>query len=190
MSKRPPTSGSGKRSRTAIPDPYADQATAPIDITEMEAAARLSTHVEDPDDARMLPAEDEPTRAPTPTGHIVRRALGSSPDGVPPYAEVRIAGAGGLVKLPVRQVTRTGVALEIAPGAAIDAADGVSVQVELFLGNDVNGQAIRARLAGTVAHHRRSSASMPGGVSLRWELSEPGARETLELLLARIAPTG
>jgi hypothetical protein len=166
-----------RRVRTAIPDPYVDETTAPVDVDEMQAAATLSAKIADPDEVGPRP-------------HVVRRAAGSSPDGTMlPYAELRIAG-GAAVRLPVRQVTRTGVALEIPPEALVDAEGGVAVTADLYLGADVNGQAIRAKLPALVAHLRKATPTQPGGISLRWDLQGPGARETLNLLLDRIAPPG
>jgi hypothetical protein len=164
-----------KRPRSPIPDPYIDQVTAPVDATEMQAAAELSARITDPEEAGPRP-------------HVVRRAVGSSPDGaVLPYGELRIAGGGAPVRLPARQVTRTGVSLEIPVDKSITAGDGVAVVVELHLGSDVNGQEIRARIPALVAHVRKPTATQPGGISLRWDLRGVGAREALDLLLARIA---
>jgi hypothetical protein len=163
-----------KRPRTPIPDPYIDQATAPVDTGEMEAAAKLSTHIADPD--------DKP--------HVIRRAAGSTDGKQLPHAELRIAGGAGALRLPARQVTRTGVSLEIPPDTALEVAEGVSVVVDLHLGEDANGQAIRARLPALVAHLRKPSARAPGGISLRWDTRGRGVIEQLALLLDRLGATG
>ncbi len=163
-------------SRSAIPDPFADQPTAPVAQAEMERAARLSTRVGGPD-----------TRP-----HVVRRALGSSPDGgVLPHAELRIAGGvAAVLCLPVRQVTPTGIALEVPADVPFTASEGVAVILELYLGADRNGQAIHGRLPARVAHYRKPQGGNAGGLSLRWDTSTPGVRQTIDLLLERIRPAG
>ena len=159
--------------RSAIPDPFADQPTAPVAAADMAEAARLST--------RIAVTETRP--------HVVPRAVSSSPaSGVLPHGELRIAGIAGILDLQVRHVTRTGVALEVPADATFSASEGVSAVVELHLGADANGQAIRARLPARVAHHRKPQGGNTGGLSLRWDTSGPGVIETIVLLLERLGP--
>ncbi len=176
MPSKPPHRPRPPRARSAIPDPYADQPTAPVSASDMAEAARLSTRIDT--------SETRP--------HMVKRAVavGSAPaGGVLPHGEVRIAGVAGTLQLAVRNLTRTGVALEVPADATFTASEGVAVIIDLRLGADARGQAIQARVPARVAHLRRPQGGNTGGLSLRWDTSTPGVLETIVQLLERIGPT-
>jgi hypothetical protein len=144
-----------------VPVAVDDEDTRPVDVEEMEGAARRSCDVRDPS-------------APVTARHAQPR----------PYVELAVAGAGAIVMLPVHRISATGVVLVVPPGVDVDLAADADVMAIVHL---VRGDAepVRARLPAQVAHHRAPRNGVSGGLSLRWDVTEPGNRLALEALLAR-----
>jgi len=142
-----------------------DDETRPVDVEEMEVAARRSTEVTEPHDPTPLPA----TR--------------TSPNARPrTFVELQVAG-GAVITLPVHRLSQTGVILVVPPGVPIDLPHDTAVTAVLHLMR-TDEEMMRARLPAHVAHHRHSTGSAPGGLSLRWDLTDAGARRAVEALLA------
>jgi hypothetical protein len=139
--------------------------TRPVDVEEMEVAARRSKDVEDP---------HAPVSLPT---------MRTSPNAVPrPFVELVVAGAGTVVSLPVYRVTQMGVVLTIPPGNTVDLAADTPVTAVVHLMR-TDEELTRARVPAHVAHTRAASADKAGGLSLRWDLREASARSAVEALL-------
>ena len=139
--------------------------TRPVDVEEMEVAARRSKDVEDPHAAVSLPT--------------IRTAANAVPR---PYVELVVAGAGMVVSLPVYRVTQMGVVLTIPPGNTVDLAADTPVTAVVHLMR-TDEELTRARVPAHVAHTRVASADKAGGLSLRWDLREASARTAVEALL-------
>jgi len=147
---------------STIPVAVDDEDTRPVDVEEMEVAAKKSRHVRDP------------SAPPVAARHTQPR----------PYVELSMAGAGAIVMLPVHRISATGVVLVVPPGVAVDLpADAAVVAIVHLVRGD--SAPVRARLPANVAHHRAPSNGAPGGLSLRWDTTQPGDRLALEGLLAR-----
>jgi hypothetical protein len=152
----------------AVPQPVDDDITAPVDPLEMRAAARAGQLVADP---------DAPPR-------IIRRP--STPHGralTEPYAEVQIAGTAEVVTLPAHSLSPSGVALSIPDNVSLEVESGATVMVLLHLGLDASGQPVSARVPAVVAHHRRAGDGRTGGLSLRWDQSNPRTAGEIERVL-------
>jgi len=150
----------------SVPVAIEEDETRPVDAGELEVAARQSLEITEAFDPTSIPA----TR--------------TSPNARPrPFVELLIAGAGTVITLPVHRVTSTGVVLTVPAGTPFDLATDtpVTAVIHLMLSDD---EVTRARLPAHVAHHRSASANAPGGLSLRWDLTDPGARRAVESLLA------
>jgi hypothetical protein len=151
-----------------VPVVVEDEDTRPVDAEELAVAARRSREVREPHD---------PTSV---------AAVRTSPNARPrPFAEVQVAGAGAF-KLPVHRISMTGMVLTVPTGFAIDLASDTPVTVVVHL-MPVPEQVTRARLPANVAHLRSPRGTTPGGLSLRWDLRDPGTRRAVEALLAEQA---
>ena len=140
--------------------------TRPVDVEEMEGSARRSTTVTEPHDPTPLPT----TR--------------TSPNARPrTFVELLVPGAGNVVTLPVHRVSSTGGILIVPPGVPIDLVNDTPVTAVVHL-MCTDEETLRARLPAHVAHHRNASADAPGGLSLRWDLTDAGTRRSVEALLA------
>jgi hypothetical protein len=151
-----------------VPVPVAMEGddTRPVDVGEMEGAARRSCEINEPHDPT-------PIAAPRASPNARQRA----------FVDLVIAGAGAVVTLPVHQVSITGLVLTVPAGTPLELASetAVTAVVHLMRGPEEH---TRARLPAHVSHHRSASAVAAGGLSLRWDLREPGARRAVEALLA------
>lgn len=99
------------------------------------------------------------------------------------FVEVQVAGGGGGVLLPLHRVSFTGLVLTVPPGSPLELANDTAVTAVIHLMRGPE-QVTRARLPAHVAHHRNATAAAAGGLSLRWDLSDPGSRRAVEELLA------
>lgn len=152
----------------AVPQPVEDDITAPVDPLEMRAAARAAQLVADPDAPPRIVR-----RAPTPDGRSLHE----------PYAEVQIAGTAEVVTLPAHSMSPSGVALSVPDNVTLQVASGATVMVLLHLGLDASGEPVRARVPAVVAHHRRGGDGRTGGLSLRWDQSNPRTAAEIERVL-------
>ncbi len=156
-----------------VPVVVEDEDTRPVAPAELEEAVRRSREVHEPHD--LIPVA----------------TVRTSPHARPrPFAEVQVAGAGAF-KLPVHRISMTGMILNVPAGFSIDLASDTPVTVVVHL-MPVPEQITRARLPAQVAHLRSPRGSTPGGLSLRWDLRDPGSRRAVEALIAEqsTAPTG
>lgn len=142
-----------------------DETTRPVAVEELELTARRSVEVVEPHDPTSLPA--------------VRTSTHARPR---PFVELVVAGAGAVVTLPVHRLLATGVVLLVPPGVPLELAADTPVTAVIHLVRD--DEVTRARLPAHVAHHRSASTDVAGGVSLRWDLRDPGARRAVEALVA------
>lgn len=150
----------------SVPVAVMDEDTRPVDVDQMEIAARRSRDIEDPGAAISLPT-------PRTSANAVQR----------PFVELVVAGAGTVVSLPVYRVTQMGVVLTIPPGVPIDLEADTPVTAVVHLMR-TDEELTRARVPAHVAHTRTASKDKPGGLSLRWDLREASARSAVEALLA------
>jgi len=148
-----------------VPVAVDDEDTRPVDVEVMEVAARRSRDVRDPSE----PAPD----ASRPARHARPR----------PYVELSFAGAGAAVMLPVHRISATGVVLVVPPGVALGLAADAAVAAIVHFVRD-GAEPLRVRLPAQVGHLRAPRAGAPGGLSLRWEATEPDDLRALEALLA------
>jgi hypothetical protein len=153
----------------AVPQLVDEDITMPVDAGEMQAAARAAQLVADP---------DVPPR-------IIRRPASTPAGGAPtePYAEVQIAGTAKVVTLPAHNLSPSGVALAVPDQVSLTVETGATVMVLLHLGLDAGGQPVRARVPAIVAHHRPAGDGKPGGLSLRWDHSNPRTAVEIERVL-------
>lgn len=157
----------------AVPQMVEDDITRPVDADEMQAAARASRLADDP----------------RPSPRVIRRDRTSAPVGAPaePYAEVQVAGTAEVVTLPAHNLSPTGVALAIPDQVALSVEEGATVMVLLHLGLNAAGQPLSARVPAIVAHHRRAGAGRSGGLSLRWDQSNPRTAAEIQRILTERA---
>lgn len=165
-------------------DVFADEPTTPYDPGNVPVA------VDDGDDTRPVDAEEladavrrsrEVVEPHDPTSVA---AVRTSPHARPrPFVELQVAGAGTVVTLPVHRISVTGLVLTVPAGTPLALANDtpVTAVVHLMRGTE---RITRARLPAHVAHHRTASARAAGGLSLRWDLTDPGARRAVEALVA------
>lgn len=138
-----------------------DDVTAPVAASEMKAVARASRLVRDPQDA-----------VPPARGAVGPNTLApEQPAGL--FAEVQIAGSkGDVLRLAAKNLTASGVALELPDADQFVAPEGTAVMVVFQVGRDSDGSPRRARIGAQVAHVRPGNKGKPGGVALRWNLHE------------------
>lgn len=142
-----------------VPLAIDDQATRPVDVDEMEVAAKESCAVEQP--------------GASPAALHARRR---------DHAEVSVTGRQPMV-LPVVRVSGTGLVLALPLGVAIALAEDRPVGVVVHRVRD-GAPPLRVRLPAVVVCHRPAGAGAGGGLSLRWDLREPDDERRLERLLA------
>jgi hypothetical protein len=144
-----------------------DEITTPIDVDEMEAAARASRLARDPSGPRTLPRRSPRL----------------------PYAELRVPGLRRSYVLAAHNPCPTGVALEMPESLALALAEGTSIHVVLRLPARVGDRPLEVVLHARVAHCRPSRGSRPGGIALRWDFRDRGEWAALETALSLRAPT-
>ncbi|MCB9564772.1 MAG: hypothetical protein H6709_12110 [Kofleriaceae bacterium] len=150
----------------AVPELVDDETTMPVDVDEMEGAARRSCaafDVHEPDPIVVAPA----------ARHARPR----------PYVELSIVGHGHVVQLPLHRVSPTGVVLVVPPGVAVHLAADTAVMALVHLLRD-GAAPTRARLPAQVVHHREPDDATAGGLSLRWDVRTPDDQRRLDDLLA------
>lgn len=152
------------RPTSAVPYSVDDETTQPVDAEQMLAAAEQSKHA--PDITRP---------------NLVRRSPVDAAVPRPPYARLQVAGSGESMTLHACSISATGMALEIPEGATISVQQGVTVKVEVY----DKRRAPVAELLAKVAHVRAPTSGRLGGVSVRWDTSQPASKNAVDRLIHR-----
>lgn len=151
-----------------VPVAVDEDETQPVDVGEMQLAARRSRALREPLDPTPVPAARS-------SRHVRPR----------PFVELVRSGAGAIVRLPVHRVSETGIVLTVPPGTVVDLADDAPVEAVVHLTSGLNrDNVVRARLPAVVVCARPPGPALAGGVSLRWDVRDPETASALATLLA------